>query len=84
MDKNELLKYNKQLRVENAFLRAKAISAETVEDERKKLKVRIASLTQDSYSTRTQDIHDCFGITFLIGLLLIVAGSVINLWEIIP
>jgi hypothetical protein len=41
-------------------------------------------LTQDSYSIRTQAIHDCFGVTLLIGLLLVVAGSVIKLWEIMP
>ena len=48
MEKDELLEYNKKLRVENAFLRAKAISVETVEDESKKLKAKIASLTSEN------------------------------------
>jgi len=48
MDKDKLLAYNKQLRVENAFLRAKAISFEMFEDESKKLKARIASLTSEN------------------------------------
>ena len=39
-------------------------------------------LTQDSYSPRTQGIHDCFGVTLLIGLLLVIAGAIIKLWEI--